>query len=51
MPRLTHPTAGTVVHVEGSLADEYKRHGWQEEGAKPAPRRRGRPKPERETDD
>lgn len=28
MPRLVHPTAGTVVHVGDSLAERYRAAGW-----------------------
>lgn len=33
MPKLKHPTVGTVVTVEGDLADRYRAAGWAEESA------------------
>jgi len=32
LARLIHPTAGTVVTVEGNLEDRYRAAGWSEEG-------------------
>ena len=34
MARLVHPTAGTVVTVEGDLESLYRATGWAEESAK-----------------
>lgn len=28
MPRLTHPSAGTVVTLEGDLEERYRAAGW-----------------------
>lgn len=42
MARLTHPTAGTVVHVEGDIEIAYRESGWvdvEEQTEKP---KRGR---------
>lgn len=34
MAKLKHPTAGTVIEVEGDLADKYLSLGWEEEKPK-----------------
>jgi len=31
MARLKNPTTGTVVDVEGDLADRYRATGWEED--------------------
>lgn len=42
--RLVHPTAGTVVDLEGDLADRYVAAGWEEvDKPKRAPARRAKP--------
>lgn len=28
MARLTHPTAGTVIHVDDAGAEKYEKAGW-----------------------
>jgi hypothetical protein len=45
--RLTHPDAGTVVHVEGDLEQQYRASGWvdadqapEDADTAPAPRKR-----------
>lgn len=40
MARLTHPEAGTVVHVEGDLEDQYRSQGWEEDQEEKQPRKR-----------
>lgn len=36
MARLQHPTAGTVVDIEGDLFDRYRASGWLEPGQQQA---------------
>jgi hypothetical protein len=45
MPRLVHPTAGTVVEVGDSLESRYRAAGWAEESARQDEAPSEKPKP------